>query len=127
MSRVQDYFAWYNESIFALDTTPYSGGTTTVRRAVDGVPVLTTPGERPSSRSAASVLTTAGIASGSLQALRTTWNGPADSPATRNDSPILRATLRASAAGEPLMDEAVYEEPGNRSTARYVRTYCTQG
>ena len=58
---VQDYLRWYDAVDIALDPTPYSGGTTTCDALWMGVPVLTVPGPRPASRSAASILTTVGL------------------------------------------------------------------
>ena len=58
---VQDYLRWYDAVDIALDPTPYSGGTTTCDALWMGVPVLTVPGPRPASRSAASILATVGM------------------------------------------------------------------
>ena len=58
---LQDYFNGFNSVDIALDTMPYSGGTTACDALWMGVPVVTVPGTRPSSRSTASVLTTAGL------------------------------------------------------------------
>ena len=58
---LQDYFNWFNSVDIALDTMPYSGATTSCDSLWMGVPVVTVPGTRPSSRSAASVLSTAGL------------------------------------------------------------------
>jgi predicted O-linked N-acetylglucosamine transferase (SPINDLY family) len=57
-----DYLALYNEADIALDTLPYSGGTTTCDALWMGVPVITCAGERSVSRSAASILHGCGLA-----------------------------------------------------------------
>jgi len=56
-----DYFRAFDAVDIALDTLPYSGGTTTCDALWMGVPVITLPGSRSSSRSAASILSTAGL------------------------------------------------------------------
>src|SRR5438034_138762 len=56
-----DYFRWIDGVDLALDTMPYSGGTTTCDALWMGVPVLTLPGTRPVSRSAGSILTLVGL------------------------------------------------------------------
>lgn len=80
-ANLDDYFRLLDTVDIALDTSPYSGGTTTCDALWMGVPVITEPGERSVSRSAASVLATLGLAD---------WIA------------ALRARMRAS----PLMDEA---------------------
>ena len=56
-----EYFSWYNQVDIALDTTPYSGGTTTCDSLWMGVPVITAPGSRSISRSSASLLHSLGL------------------------------------------------------------------
>src|SRR4030095_3070912 len=57
----EDYFAQYGQVDIALDTMPFSGGTTTCDAILMGVPVISAPGLRSWSRSAASVLATVGL------------------------------------------------------------------
>ena len=120
---LQDYFGWYNKVDVALDTTPYSGGTTTCDALWMGVPVLTAPGERPGSRSAASVLTTVGL---------TEWiaSDPDDyvARAVELSKPEilanLRATLRPRLQASALMDEAGFTKDLEALFRQIWRHYC---
>lgn len=86
----------------ALDTTPYSGGTTTCDALWMGVPVVTLAGERSVSRSAASLLHTAGLRDW-IARTPDDYVGIALLESRRRQEPsALRRRLRAS----PLMDEA---------------------
>jgi predicted O-linked N-acetylglucosamine transferase (SPINDLY family) len=124
--KLQDYFASYNEVDIALDTTPYSGGTTTCDALWMGVPVLTAPGERPVSRSAASILTTAGL---------TEWIASGDDDYVQRAIELanpqtlakLRATLRPRMQASPLMDEAGFTRDLEALYRQMWRTYCSQG
>jgi protein O-GlcNAc transferase len=124
---LQDYFAWYNQVDIALDTTPYSGGTTTCDALWMGVPVLTAPGERPGSRSAASILTTAGmtdwIASSPEEYVSRAVEAAKDVQLLAN----LRATLRARLQASPLMDEAGFTKDLENLYRQMWRQYCAQG
>jgi protein O-GlcNAc transferase len=124
---LQDYFGWYNEVDIALDTMPYSGGTTTLDALWMGVPLLTAPGERPASRSAASILTTAGmtewIVSSAEQYVQRAVQFSQDRTLLGN----LRATLRARLQASPLMDEAGFTRDLESLYRQMWRTYCTQG
>jgi protein O-GlcNAc transferase len=124
---LQDYFGWYNAVDIALDTTPFSGGTTTLDALWMGVPVITAPGPRPGSRSAASILTTAGM---------TDWIVPSAGEYVQRavqfsrDQALLgnlRATLRARLQASPLMDEAGFTRDLENLYRRMWRTYCAQG
>jgi protein O-GlcNAc transferase len=123
---LQDYFAWYNQVDIALDTTPYSGGTTTCDALWMGVPVLTAPGERPGSRSAASILRTVGL---------TEWiaSGPDDYVAraiefsTAEILAPLRAALRPRVQASALMDEAGFSRDLENLYRQMWRQYCAQG
>ena len=120
---LQDYYAWYNKVDIALDTTPYSGGTTTFDALWMGVPVLTAPGERPSSRSAASILSSAGlgewIASGADDYVARAAEF-ADPQILNN----LRATLRPRLQASPLMDEAGFTKDLESLYRQMWRQYC---
>jgi len=124
---LQDYYAWFNAVDIALDTTPYSGGTTTFDALWMGVPVLTAPGERPSSRSAASILATAGmgdwIAEGPDDYVRRAARFAGDCPMLAD----LRKTLRARLQASPLMDEAGFTKGLEDAYRRMWRQYCSQG
>ena len=99
------YYALHARVDACLDSTPYSGGTTTCDALWMGVPVVTLAGERSMSRSAASLVTTLGrpdlvartpgqfaaIAAGLAD--RGLLSGPA------------REALRGRMAASPLMDE----------------------
>ena len=102
---LQDYYRQYDSVDIALDTTPYSGGTTTFDALWMGVPVLTVPGERSSSRSTASILNTAGmtdwIATSPEDYVQRAVRFARDTPAITE----LRKTLRSRLRNSPLMDE----------------------
>jgi predicted O-linked N-acetylglucosamine transferase (SPINDLY family) len=124
---LQDYYGWFDAVDIALDTTPYSGGTTTFDALWMGVPVLTAPGERPSSRSAASILATAGrgdwIAEDPDDYVRRAARFAGDCPMLAD----LRKTLRARMQASPLMDEAGFTRDLEDAYRRMWRQYCTQG
>ena len=124
---LQDYFGWYNQVDIALDTTPYSGGTTTCDALWMGVPVLTAPGKRPASRSAASILTTAGltdwIASSPEDYLRRAVQAAGNPQMLAG----LRATLRGKLQASPLMDEAGFTKNLENLYRQMWRRYCAQG
>jgi predicted O-linked N-acetylglucosamine transferase (SPINDLY family) len=100
----QEHFALFNEVDIALDTTPYSGGTTTAEALWMGVPVITAPGERMLSRMSASMLHSVGldelIARDAADFVRIARDLAGDA-GRRN---ALRAGLRARVAASPLCD-----------------------
>jgi predicted O-linked N-acetylglucosamine transferase (SPINDLY family) len=120
---LQDYFAWYNKVDIALDTVPYSGGTTTCDALWMGVPVLTAPGERPSSRSAASILTTVGLTDW-IAAGADDYVERAVALADPEALARLRATLRLRTQASPLMDEAGFTKDLENLYRQMWRQYC---
>jgi predicted O-linked N-acetylglucosamine transferase (SPINDLY family) len=124
---LEDYFRWYNEVDIALDTTPYSGGTTTCDALWMGVPVVTVPGERSSSRSAASILTTVGLADW-IGATREDYVGLAVRFAGERDILAgLRRTLRSRMRASPLMDEAGFARDMEAAYRSMWRLWCESG
>ena len=102
---LEEYFGWIDRVDIALDTAPYSGGTTTLDALWMGVPVLTAPGSRPSSRSAASILASAAlpecIAAGADDYVRKAVELAGNRPRLA----ALRSSLRERLRSGPLMDE----------------------
>ena len=121
---LREYYDCFARVDIALDSTPYSGGTTTCDALWMGVPVVTLPGSRPPSRSAASILTTVGL---------TDWiaSGP-DAyvqravDAARNPALLaeLRSTLRSRMQASPLMDEARFTKDLEQVYRQMWRAWC---
>jgi protein O-GlcNAc transferase len=121
---LEEYFGWFDAVDLALDSTPYSGGTTTCDTLWMGVPVVTLAGSRPASRSAASILSTLGL---------TEWiaRTPQDyvglalrfarDPATLA---ALRRTLREKMRASPLMDESGFVRHLEDAYRHMWRVWC---
>jgi predicted O-linked N-acetylglucosamine transferase (SPINDLY family) len=105
-----DYYREYGRVDACLDTTPYSGGTTTCDALWMGVPVITLSGARSVSRSSASLLSAIGLADLVARsrgefvaiALRLADQGGWPTPA--------RSALRERMVTSPLMDEQGFTE-----------------
>jgi predicted O-linked N-acetylglucosamine transferase (SPINDLY family) len=121
---LQDYYSWLNRVDIALDTVPYSGGTTSCDALWMGVPVVTAPGSRPSSRSTASILSTAGLPE---------WiaSSPEDyvrlaAEYARDEARLvrLRKSLREKLRQSPLMDEERFVRDVESAYRHMWRDWC---
>lgn len=105
---VAEYLRLYDRVDIGLDPLPYSGGTSTCDALWMGVPVITLPGERPASRSAASILASLGlddwIARDAEDYIARARRFSADTTVVRD----LRRSLRGRMKASPLTDEAAF-------------------
>ncbi|MGH6929164.1 MAG: tetratricopeptide repeat protein [Dongiaceae bacterium] len=103
------YLAAYDRVDIALDTFPYSGGTTTMEALWQGVPVLTFDGDRWAARTSVSLLRAAGLDSWCLpdrDAFVERAIALANAPTTPTELADLRATLRDRLARSAVCDSA---------------------
>jgi predicted O-linked N-acetylglucosamine transferase (SPINDLY family) len=123
----QAYLESYGKVDIALDTMPFSGGTTTCDALWMGVPVVTCPGVRSWSRSASSILSTVGlhewIADSNRDYVRRAVRF-AGQPAVLAE---LRTSLRSRMLESPLMDEQRFACDMENAYRNMWRTWCTQG
>ena len=103
---LREYFAQFSAVDIALDTAPYSGGTTTCDALWMGVPVLTFPGARPVSRSASSILTALGLGQWIASSAEDYVRLALEYAGQRELLCALRTSLRPRMRASPLMDEA---------------------
>jgi predicted O-linked N-acetylglucosamine transferase (SPINDLY family) len=119
-----EYYRLFNTVDLALDATPYSGGTTTCDTVWMGVPVVTVPGTRSVSRSAASILATVGlsdwIAASPEDYVRLAVKHAGDRAVIAE----LRQTLRERMRRSPLMDELQFARDVEDAYRRMWRTWC---
>jgi len=119
-----EYHRLFNTVDLALDATPYSGGTTTCDTLWMGVPVITLPGTRSVSRSAASILATVGlsdwIAASPEDYVRLAVKHAGDRALIAE----LRRTLRERMRRSPLMDELQFARDVEDAYRRMWRTWC---
>jgi protein O-GlcNAc transferase len=122
----EEYFGWYGKVDIALDTMPFSGGTTTCDAIWMGVPVVTCPGVRSWSRSASSILATVGlndwIANSNEDYVRRAVQF-ARQPAMLDE---LRISLRSRMLESPLMDEKRFARDMENAYRDMWRFWCAQ-
>ncbi len=102
-----DYLAAYGSIDLALDTFPYSGGTTTSEAVWQGVPVITFHGDRWATRQSASINRAAGLSEfvgRDLDDYISIAIGLAKHPDTPSRLTELRRTMRDRLARSPLCD-----------------------
>jgi predicted O-linked N-acetylglucosamine transferase (SPINDLY family) len=123
---IEEYYRSFGRVDIALDTMPFSGGTTTLDALWMGTPVITAPGVRSWSRSAASVLTTLGLPE---------WIAESEEDYVRravqfaqNPSTIaqLRRSLRSRMLASPLMDKRGFTRDMEQAYRRMWQSWCSQ-
>ncbi|HXZ55359.1 MAG TPA: tetratricopeptide repeat protein [Burkholderiales bacterium] len=108
----------------ALDTTPYSGGTTTCDALWMGVPVLTLAGSRSISRSAASVLATVGLPEWIAPAAEDYMRLAVEFARDQGRLAGLRGGLREKMRLSPIMDEAGFVRDLENAYRAMWRAWC---
>jgi predicted O-linked N-acetylglucosamine transferase (SPINDLY family) len=100
-----DFLRGYDEVDIALDSIPYNGGTTTVEALWQGVPVLTTIGDRWAGRTSRSILMAAGlphfVAPDAAGLVALAARLAADPPALAAQRATQRDRIAASPAADP--------------------------
>ena len=126
-AALEDYLRLFDGVDIALDSMPYSGGTTSCDTLWMGVPVVTAPGSRSVSRSAASVLSTVGLPE---------WIAPDAAEYVRRAVRFagerellaeLRGSLRSRMLASPLMDEARFTRDLEQAYREMWRRWCEGG
>jgi len=99
-----EFLGSYGEIDIALDTFPYNGGTTTVEALWQGVPVLTTNGDRWAGRTSRSILSAAGLGDWVAPDIRSFVDLAAH--LARTELVAARTAQRANIAASPACDVA---------------------
>ena len=102
-----DFLRYYDEMDVSLDTVPYNGGTTTMESLWQGVPVLTTRGDRWAARISAGLLRSAGLEQyvfDDLTGLADAAVALAEHPPDRSALAEARTGLRAGVEVSPACD-----------------------
>jgi predicted O-linked N-acetylglucosamine transferase (SPINDLY family) len=121
------YLELYRKVDIALDTMPFSGGTTTCDALWMGVPAVTCPGVRSWSRSASSILSTIGL----HEWIADSYEDYVRRAVRFAGQPVvlaeLRTSLRSRMLESPLMDEPQFARDMENIYRSMWRTWCTQG
>lgn len=122
---IEEYYRWFGRVDIALDTMPFSGGTTTFDALWMGAPVITCPGVRSWSRSAASILTTLGL-SECIAASPDDYVQRAVQLA-RNPARIaqMRQSLRTRMQESPLMDKRLFARNMELALRQMWQAWCS--
>ena len=122
---VEEYFASFGEVDVALDSFPYSGGTTTCDTLLMGLPVATIAGERTIARSGVSLMTALGLAdwiADSPQALAELLRRQLAEP---ERLAALRAELPARMRASALMDAPRFTRNLEQLYRQAWQRWCT--
>ena len=121
---LEDYLRGFDSVDIALDTMPYSGGTTTCDALWMGVPVVTAPGLRSVSRSAASVLSAVGLPDWIANDTEDYVRRAARFAGERDLLRQLRASLRKRMRASPLMAEERFTRDLEHAYRQMWHNWC---
>ena len=123
---IEEYYRSFGRVDIALDTLPFSGGTTTCDALWMGTPVVTAPGVRSWSRSAASILATLGLQDWIAESQEDYVRRAVQF--ARNPSTIseLRTSLRSRMLESPLMDKRRFTRDMEEAYRRMWQSWCSQ-
>jgi predicted O-linked N-acetylglucosamine transferase (SPINDLY family) len=124
---LEEYFRWFDAVDLALDSTPYSGGTTTCDTLWMGVPVVTLAGSRSASRSAASILSAIGLGEWIARSPEDYVRLTLELAGSGSRLAELRASLRARMRASPIMDEARFVRALEDAYRLMWRRWCAGG
>ena len=123
-AALEEYLRLFSEVDIALDSLPFSGGTTSCDTLWMGVPIVTMPGTRSVSRSASSVVSNVGltdwIASSPEDYVRRAVRFAGD----RKLLAELRGSMRQRMAASPLMDETQFVRDLELAYREMWRKWC---
>jgi predicted O-linked N-acetylglucosamine transferase (SPINDLY family) len=123
-AALHDYLRSIGGVDIALDTTPYSGGTTTCDALWMGVPVVALRGARSISRSAASILSSVGLADWIASTPQDYVRRAAEFARDEERLEELRASLRQRMLRSPIMDEASFVRDLESAYRAMWRAWC---
>jgi predicted O-linked N-acetylglucosamine transferase (SPINDLY family) len=123
-AALHDYLRSVGAVDIALDTTPYSGGTTTCDTLWMGVPVVALQGPRSISRSAASILSTVGLADWIASTPEDYVRLAAEFARAPARLAELRGSLRQKMRLSPIMDEAAFVRDLENAYRTMWRAWC---
>jgi protein O-GlcNAc transferase len=123
-AALDDYLRSIGGVDIALDTTPYSGGTTTCDALWMGVPVVALQGSRSISRSAASVLSSVGLADWIAATPEDYVRLAAGFARDRARLSDLRGSLRQKMQRSPIMDETAFVRDLENAYRTMWRAWC---
>ena len=122
---IEEYYQWFARVDIALDTMPFSGGTTTCDALYLGAPVITLPAARSWSRSAASILSTMGL----QECIAESAQDYVQRAVQLAQNPVriaqLRKSLRQNMINSPLMDQRLFARDMDNAFRSMWRAWCS--
>lgn len=121
---LEEYLRLFAEVDIALDSLPFSGGTTSCDTLWMGVPIVTVPGSRSVSRSASSVLSNVGLTEWIASSPEDYVRRAVRFAGERERLAELRASMRSRMAASPLMNEERFVRDLEEAYREMWRTWC---
>ena len=123
-AALEEYLRLFAEVDIALDSLPFSGGTTSCDTLWMGVPIVTVPGSRSVSRSASSVLSNIGLTDWIASSPEDYVRRAVRFAGERQRLAELRGSMRSRMAASPLMDEAHFVQDLEQAYREMWRRWC---
>ncbi len=121
---LEEYLRLFSEADMALDSLPFSGGTTSCDTLWMGVPIVTAPGTRSVSRSAASVVSNVGLTDWIATSPEDYVRRAVRFASERDLLAELRGSLRPRMRASPLMDEERFVRDLEQAYRDMWRKWC---